>query len=432
MRDFVAPIFEDAHGPKWFHKLVANEEAKRERPGEYKNAINDLDAGVPPKDILEAKNFPFLIRGNARLFEVQVGEQTGYDFRDLIDRMFTIVELRNKAFGHRRTRGDVDSDDADEFVVQCRRVLSAFGLEDAADAIRRMDIAPETPVPAAPVEDLEFKRFRRSRVREAILAKPESDRSDLEARELRDILLEEEWELRQEERAIYAGLEGTITERLSWFDSVPQRRERHPDLWQTLEEDLAWEAQESARLKGTLTQRLAWFDEDEGRRQRCSSRWNDLQREQRQRGRAEREAEAERERQRAEEARRIAVAERKRELLIEREKKQYWRLSGTLASRRRWFAKVPGRRQRHPSWHQQLEQAEQAQREADPVLREREKQRYDRELADLDRIGENWVEMRRWFGWDRTRRHRWARRYQDLLGAEDRQRSDQRNNARRA
>ena len=361
MRDFVAPILEDAHGPDWFLKLVANEEAERERPRDYENAMDDLDAGVPPRDILEAKNFPFLIRANARLFASQADNLDDREFRALIDRMFMIVTLRNEAFAHRRNRGDISPDDADESVVQCRRVLSAFGLEDAAHEIRRLDAAPAAPVPAAPAEDLEFKRFRRDRIKEGILAKPESERSDLEAAELRDILLEEEWELRQlkqAELAEYEAIGGVITHRIAWFDVLQDRRERHPELWQLLEEDLAWEAHESERLTGTLTQRLGWFDKDEGRKQRYPSTLRVLDSE------------------------------------AESESDEVESLGASLQKQERWFAEDDGRRERNPvAWREtkrrraETDRLEQERREQERLERERrEQERLEQERLERERL----------------------------------------------
>ena len=178
MRQYIAPILEREHGPKWFRsQKLGLSDAQRRRA---------LESGSPPHGLIDLADIPFLIDDNRSAFPT-------LDRTD-VARMHTIRDLRN-SIQHFHGEGDCTREQTDAITGLCVLVLERCGLSEAVESIRSLSAAE--PASSAPETDSQKERARREWDKERLTAKPPEDLTALERQRLDDIAWEEEWERRE-------------------------------------------------------------------------------------------------------------------------------------------------------------------------------------------------------------------------------------------
>ena len=372
---FISSSLREQWGDNWFERLADQQiEALQETIklaaeqgrstgdlqgplGKWRSRKVSVSRGRDPSKLLEAVDFPFIVDANRDLFWADKGPRFVDQQRI---KMENVYRARNSA-SHQDDRPFNDMS-AQRGIREASLVLKAIGsgeaeqLDNAAN-----DRDPIASVEASPVEQAE-----------------PGDRLELERAEIERI--GSNW-----------------TELRRWFGHDSGRRTRHPDAWrrspdasaererqQQQERRLERERAAIERINSDWTELRRWFDQDSGRRTRHPEARRLLN------------AETERERQQQQERR------------LERERAAIERINSDWTELRRWFDQDSGRRTRHPEARRLLNA------ETERERRQQQQRRLEEEHAEIERIGSNWTELRRWFGHDSGRRTRhpdaWRRR----------------------
>ncbi len=127
MRQYIAPILEEEHGPDWIVDQVLNRAHDR-RSVEKRRSL--MHTGTPLQDLIDLNEIPRLLRDNDTLFVPPLRDS---DFK----RAYLIKELRNE-LQHAHQPGDCAPEDAREIAIHCTAILERLDLLDAAEQIRKL------------------------------------------------------------------------------------------------------------------------------------------------------------------------------------------------------------------------------------------------------------------------------------------------------
>ena len=127
MRRHIGSVLQRAYGLTWLLQVYGDDAPGVNRHRRVR-LLHELDRGVPPWQLIDVSDFPFLVRNDQQLFP-DLGPAD-------IDRMVSITSLRNRlAHSHDRTPGEDD-----EIVDLCSLVLERCGLQYEAEDVRRLSL----------------------------------------------------------------------------------------------------------------------------------------------------------------------------------------------------------------------------------------------------------------------------------------------------
>jgi len=138
-------FIEEVLGPDRIHSELFNDQAKSRDPRKYANGMRKLEQGAPVSDLIDHADIPHLIGDNLKHF-------SGLN-RDDVKQMHSIRKLWND-FKHDNVPDDFHSEDTEDFMACCVRVLRRCGRNEAAHEITSLSshtpaISASAPIIAA-------------------------------------------------------------------------------------------------------------------------------------------------------------------------------------------------------------------------------------------------------------------------------------------